>query len=642
MTILPPLSVTFPNGPGSSTELFNDLQSFQPHPPTIPPPALPPKPSQNQSQIIGMRFEQGTSKMHGRFAVPPIPLIWCKSPQAQKDGKYFLNASCSLVMEQLPKTHRTLDFVRSWAKTASKSDPAYISIDPSKAKALVEFSSVTSAQAAWSSPRLGSELATLKSLQLKGRPRLDLIRVWWYRPDPTDTDTAELEEGEIASEEVVLIEEKSKIASNPTIPKCIPKEPRAHPKPPPNAPTAPRNHPLSRESSYPVRTLSSGSTPSQSTMPSPSTTVTNSIPEVYSAVSLTPPITPVLSALEYPAPREIGPIGRSHNTNISAQDAPTPSDSTLSPSQSVMEMKPPTPKPEFDRPDPHILLNVTMHPQSPTPSLVESPLDPPQSKPKAHPSYTKEFLQARQKELETKIAQSKMELQSMQTKTIQPKAPSPPTVSSANRDASVVSTVLEKESRLRELVVKSQRKKIHSPATDSAAPLEVTPLAPPPDSRAAESLKSTTTSSVSSFASTTTTFSLEDMAISFISETIETVKLNQRIAPPPPKPLPIPTVKEELGLKQRRLEEHIAESKVLMAKLTQARTKEEKNQILATLREKSRMMEEANKASDVRIEAAKANQPQPPSKKISVPRWPSLCQSTSIFTISDDESDEDD
>ncbi|KAK0438130.1 hypothetical protein EV421DRAFT_1826826 [Armillaria borealis] len=50
--------------------------------------------------------------------------------------------------------------------------------------------------------------------------------------------------------------------------------------------------------------------------------------------------------------------------------------------------------------------------------------------------------------------------------------------------------------------------------------------------------------------------------------------------------------KQELAAKQRRLEQQIAESKALMAKLSLARTKQEKDTIMKLLRETSRAAEE--------------------------------------------------
>ncbi|KAJ6562607.1 hypothetical protein B0H19DRAFT_888642, partial [Mycena capillaripes] len=78
--------------------------------------------------------------------------------------------------------------------------------------------------------------------------------------------------------------------------------------------------------------------------------------------------------------------------------------------------------------------------------------------------------------------------------------------------------------------------------------------------------------------------SLDDLAVSFITETIQTLMPGASAFPPPPPP----TSTAALAAKQRRLEEHIAESKTLMAQLTGARSKQEKERILAVMRERSR------------------------------------------------------
>jgi len=85
------------------------------------------------------------------------------------------------------------------------------------------------------------------------------------------------------------------------------------------------------------------------------------------------------------------------------------------------------------------------------------------------------------------------------------------------------------------------------------------------------------------------------MAVSFITQTIETIK-SQPCPPPPPAVAPTKLTttsnsnvrREELAAKHKRLEEHISESKALMAKLSQARSKEEKDGIMKIIREKSR------------------------------------------------------
>ncbi|KAJ7126348.1 hypothetical protein C8R44DRAFT_592134, partial [Mycena epipterygia] len=89
-------------------------------------------------------------------------------------------------------------------------------------------------------------------------------------------------------------------------------------------------------------------------------------------------------------------------------------------------------------------------------------------------------------------------------------------------------------------------------------------------------------------------FSLDDLAVSFITETIQTLVpgASAPLPPPPPKAASAPTsnasLKQTLAAKQKRLEQHIAESKTLMAQLTGARSKQEKERILGVMRERSR------------------------------------------------------
>ncbi|KAM6503321.1 hypothetical protein JOM56_000264 [Amanita muscaria] len=77
------------------------------------------------------------------------------------------------------------------------------------------------------------------------------------------------------------------------------------------------------------------------------------------------------------------------------------------------------------------------------------------------------------------------------------------------------------------------------------------------------------------------TFSLEDLAVSFITETISTLKQTTT-------PTLVSSPIEELGARQKQLEQYIAESRVLMTQLTQARTKQEKDRLLGLMREKTR------------------------------------------------------
>jgi len=126
--------------------------------------------------------------------------------------------------------------------------------------------------------------------------------------------------------------------------------------------------------------------------------------------------------------------------------------------------------------------------------------------------------------------------------------------------------------------------------------------------------------------------SLNELAVSFIMETIQTVKS------PPFKAVQV-TDKDDLAAKQKRLEQHIAESKLLMAQLSSARTKEEKENILGVLRERRRLMEE-----DMKADSAKSSAP-PVTSSVQTwqrqrSRWPEPPPTPTVLVISDDEDDE--
>lgn len=101
------------------------------------------------------------------------------------------------------------------------------------------------------------------------------------------------------------------------------------------------------------------------------------------------------------------------------------------------------------------------------------------------------------------------------------------------------------------------------------------------------SAKATATPSDASIALPTPT--LEDLAISFITDAIRSVSpdhlLDTKSAAPSQVP---PKTVSALETKQKRLERHILESKALMTQLGEARTKTDRDRILALLREKNR------------------------------------------------------
>ncbi|KAJ7512980.1 hypothetical protein B0H11DRAFT_15210 [Mycena galericulata] len=214
------------------------------HLPSPPPPAPPPPgggkvPAQRKpvSLIIGMNPDQDKHSKHGTFhhsanAITSLPPAASSSnansnsvgPSAGAGtggnaNAYIPNPARTLVLEQLPKTHRTREFVKAWSKAATGgAHPVYFAVDPPSAKALVEFATAELARRAWGSPKLGRGGATTgsgvggangsasagttegaKGPPIKGKPRADLIRAWWYRVDGVGAGAGvgEIEEGEI-------------------------------------------------------------------------------------------------------------------------------------------------------------------------------------------------------------------------------------------------------------------------------------------------------------------------------------------------------------------------------------------------------------------------------------------------------------
>ncbi|CCM00640.1 uncharacterized protein FIBRA_02677 [Fibroporia radiculosa] len=149
-----------------------------------------------------------------------------------------------------------------------------------------------------------------------------------------------------------------------------------------------------------------------------------------------------------------------------------------------------------------------------------------------------------------------------------------------------------------------------TPVLLSSSTLEVTTpistpvmIQAPPRDCAVESRDPTIKASVSLTRSEVT---LDELAVSFITETLQTIHPPTPISTPAPTPICAPDViststpalapalrtssaeKMALAAKQQRLEQYIAETKALMAKLGEVRSKEEKDQILRVLRERSR------------------------------------------------------
>ena len=202
-----------PKGPPGSAPKTSSTFPSSPSPKVLPPihihPNLAvsteaPPPSRSlsqppQPQPIGMKPEQDPSSRHGIFHITDATKEAGSGLKHQ--DPYIPNPARTLVMEQLPKTHRTVEFVDNWCRSACGIPAFHLFVDPPSAKALIEFATADLARKAWASPRLGQNLLRLgmKSHQMKGIPREDQIKVWWYRVNGVGAGAGvgEIEEGEI-------------------------------------------------------------------------------------------------------------------------------------------------------------------------------------------------------------------------------------------------------------------------------------------------------------------------------------------------------------------------------------------------------------------------------------------------------------
>ena len=739
------------NDPIDSTEEHDELSQWSPlsiqmplpphPPPTLPPPpyttnapnnltrsnisslpkpvehhALPPKPPPSQpiQTTIGMKPDQDPNSKHGIFQLSSATKE--AGTDIKKGPLYMPNPARTLVMEQLPKSHRHPDFINKWSKSACGAHPVHMFIDGPGGKALIEFATAELARKAWASPKLGP----VHAHQVKGKPREDLIKVWWYRVNGVGAGSGvgEIEEGEIEGD---VIEKES----DQPFRKETKKEKKARLAKEREEKKAKRElelklikeqHgslqqlqvglPTSSTSSFVVPEISSQralmpvlwpSIPTPGSSPwlpaqapaqhlpissdanswvewgrplpnwGPSTWATGSradnLDDYESNMEIDEPQLPPLT---YSAVRHVQNAPPLHNSlpprptsNISAPlprvgaqrppSPPLPPPSPPAPSPPInINLAIPSPRPVYKAP-PQVSPLLPLPPQTMLPSRSSSPSSTPPptslpSEPRAmknaptEPSFTKRALMARHKELQERIAQSKLELAAGFTRkpetpvtSLQPAdspIPAKPSMDLGEKQAM--------EDRLRKLVLQSQKAKGKAGPTTSSADnsngtsnvLATTPSDVPSISQSistsssSSSLSSAPSSIVSSnqlppaqsmtVSLSAQDFSLEDLAVSFITQTIETIKSQSA-----PTPTQTPTIypsnklvsttatqlnnnsmKLELAAKQRRLEQHITESKILMTKLAQARTKEEKDTILKAMREMTRCVSISPISSD--------------------------------------------
>ena len=675
--------------------------------------ALPPKPPPPQT-TIGMKPDQDPNSKHGVFQLTSATKE-AGTDVKKKGPLYIPNPARTLVMEQLPKSHRHADFINSWSKSACGALPVHMFIDGSGGKALIEFATAELARKAWASPKLASTHAH----QAKGKPREDLIKVWWYRVDGVGAGSGvgEIEEGEIEGDAIEKeVDQSFKIETKKEKKARLAKE-REEKKAKRELELRLIKQRASLRVELPTSSTSSSTAPENSYLTPVSLPSPWPVPEYP---SYTPPWSPALGHVptQYlpiasdPGNRSLMEWGRPSSSDnwvenwgpstwtVSGQaddlddyecnmevDVPQlplphstvrpavqtlplhnslplrPASNIVAPHPRAAAQRSPQPLPALPPPTKVLPSSRPIHEAPPPPPVAPSPPPPPPpstistsepssssstpsprtpSEPRAmknaptEPSFTKRALMARQKELEEKIAKSKLELAETRAAGSSTKPATPvsslqpadnPTAVKPSMDLGEKQAM---ESRLRKLVLQSQRAKgkagvtaLSADNTNGSSNLSAPTTAASSDvSLISRSISASSSSSLSSSsvpspvvssdqlpASDLTTvslsadnFSLEDLAVSFITQTIETFKSKPTPTPTqPPAAISIdpsnkPTTqsnnntntKLELAAKQRRLEQHITESKKLMNKLAQAQTKEEKDTILKAMREMTR------------------------------------------------------
>ncbi|KAK1231660.1 hypothetical protein PQX77_005226 [Marasmius sp. AFHP31] len=586
--------------------------------------------------------------------------------------------SHTLVLEQLPKQNRDPEFISSWAQEASGAAPVFFAVDSSSAKALVEFTNHQQARKAWSSPRLGMDLAGLPSSDLKGKPRTDLIRAWWYKPPSPELvfTRVELEEGEIEDEPVVeTVKKESKKERKARVAKEVREEKEKRRE------TALQAAAILEEEKRVAKSLAAESMSASSAAVLPSVhpqLPPISYPPSYATVSwpaFNPYFLQHVAIPQHPLPsqapdgsEEVFPppnvneitvdpaMGDLADDDVMSIDEPdslvseggmdTEALQSLSPAASLLVPDQPdtdSPLSSNASPSKSSTSRTMIHPLPERPAKpAASPTAPPThlpSEPRAMknaptaPTYTKRALVARQKELEERIARSKLELlQKMQGRSAvsnpsteevqQPQTPdlAPPpapeekksevVATSVEADGDVHSEVspakLIRENHLRNLVLASRRSK--AAATDSLRegaaakedePSNVSTPTPPDPSDYSKTVATDSSTTVVGNASTPVSrtpvaqTSLDDLAVSFITETIQTLQPDSGRTPTPlaasqaANSRPPPSA-SALAARQKQLEDKIAETKKLMERLARATNKQEKDNILASLRGLSR------------------------------------------------------
>ncbi|KAG0697604.1 hypothetical protein DFH29DRAFT_945439 [Suillus ampliporus] len=576
------------------------------------------------------------------------------------------NPSCTLVLDSIPMRFRNPSWVHKWAVNAGEAEPVCIDVDAKSGKALVEFVDSASARKAF------------QSKQLKGKGK-HAIRVWWYRVTGVGSNAGvgEIEEGEVedgstkkgepiaqlSKKQKKKLQRKQQVTPNlqagsggaqVTASEDTAVDEQAH------APSierkgasvdavAPRGRRFSFDD-FSVRfEVSSGS---QDGIGVGHCIQEDDDEDRASIASSRPPSTQLVISHDNRGEdvEMSSPVVASHmpGDSLSASEVCGDQSATVDPSRSVdvdvdfavafvsadnglppaldsevtrlqqdinpaevpaMASRLPSPEPQPVCSDSPINSNLPSSLLS-----TETPAD--ESVEQSHSA--KVMAPASQKELEEDITSSEstrsIELTPLASASAMSSSPSQVLVPLA-REPSVDKIALEMNLRRLVRESKQNRANTHS-ATSSPTSTHTTPLPPATSAVSGDVALAQPSPSVSSAAS------LEELAVTFISETIESVKpaVLRTTAPL--------NTRQELIQKQLKLEQYISQSKELIAQLSRAQSKEEKETIMSAMRQWSRLME----LDSVGVQS---------KGPVATSRfcWPCSCEET-VLVISDDEDEE--
>ncbi|KAJ3772704.1 hypothetical protein FB446DRAFT_36752 [Lentinula raphanica] len=592
--------------------------------------SLPEKPVRNIRTIpaqkslptntIGMPYTKDPEGRRGDFK-PSSHTVFESKPHITYPHRP--EPSRCLVMDQLPKLSRTPQWLNDWSQNACGAEPVFLAIDSSSAKALLEFSSSDHAEKAWGSPILGKDLRNLSIAELKGKPRVDLIKVWWYRSTSLDLIFArkELEEGEIEDDEPLVDGRKeSKKEKRARLAKMVKDDKlKLVDFAPKRGSSALPDSPLDAmvTEPYPLNTNMTASPP-----------LPTRVPIVNAPVdSLTPSHQTHETGLN--------PLGFQPHPSTSAHKPSAPKSSPVLTARPVLSLS---------------------SPSSTTPSTVladssAAKIMTPDS------SVVMRSLLERQRELQERIAQSKQEIERKQAlaskssdTAMQPLIEQVASPALLDEPPSTSTSISTSESPqldthdLRRMALASQQSKNRNAETTSTTDSTISRTGS--DFARTSNSGSPDANSGTPITSIIADIGLDDLAVTFIEESIQTS--TSRFMPPPPAPPASAAMhhpnRSNLMARREQLEYQIAETKRLMNMLSQTTTKQGKDQIMAQIRQLSRSQEQPPPEPAPPPLMSKSAYPSFLVKSIEPMKslWPESIPDGGILILSDDEDDDSD